>query len=81
MSGSRARGWCSSARGSGSARVERSLRRISIALTAAVGDEATAAALLGAAWSALHGGPPVAVVARLLPAVTESGPPSGIWTA
>ena len=70
-----------SARLGPSARVERSLRRISIALTSAVGDERIAAALLGAAWSALHGGPPVAVVARLLPAVAESGPPAGIWTA
>ncbi|MDA0167766.1 TetR/AcrR family transcriptional regulator [Solirubrobacter taibaiensis] len=70
-----------SARVGPSPRVERSLRRITIALTAAVGDEATAAALLGAVWSALHGGPPVAVVARLLPAVADSAPPGGIWTA
>ena len=59
----------------------RSLRRIPIALTAAVGDELVASALLGAAWSALHGGPPVARVARLLPAVTDATPPGGIWTA
>jgi hypothetical protein len=37
--------------------------------------------LLGAAWSALHGGPPVTAVARLLPATDDSAPPSGIWTA
>ncbi|MBE2319726.1 helix-turn-helix transcriptional regulator [Solirubrobacter sp. CPCC 204708] len=64
-----------------SGRVERSLRRISIALTAALGDEPTAAALLGATWSALHGGPPITRVARLLPTVEDAGPPSGIWTA
>jgi AcrR family transcriptional regulator len=60
---------------------ERALRRVTVALTAAVGDERIAAALLGAAWAALHGGPPVAAVARLLPSVAETGPPSGIWTA
>jgi AcrR family transcriptional regulator len=70
-----------SARIAPSPRVDRALRRVTIALTSAVGDEVIAAALLGAAWSALHGGPPVAVVARLLPAVAETGPPTGIWTA
>src|SRR5690348_13618078 len=57
---------------------ERALRRVTIALTAAVGDERIAAALLGAAWAALHGGPPVTSVARLLPATDDSAPPSGI---
>jgi AcrR family transcriptional regulator len=70
-----------SARVGASPRVERSLRRVTIALTAAVGDERIAAALMGAAWSTLHGGPPVTSVARLLPAAAETGPPSGIWTA
>lgn len=60
---------------------ERALRRVTIALTAAVGDERIASALLGAAWSALHGGPPVTAIARLLPATGDSSPPSGIWTA
>jgi AcrR family transcriptional regulator len=59
---------------------DRALRRITIALTAAVGDERIASALLGAAWSALHGGPPVTAVARLLPP-PDAAPPSGIWTA
>ena len=64
-----------------SERVERSLRRIPTALESALDDEELAAALLGAAWSALHGGPSVTRVARLLPTRTDSGPPSGIWTA
>ncbi len=63
------------------ARVQRSLRRIPVALESAVGDEELAAALLGCAYSALDGGPPVARLARLLPAPEESGPPAGIWTA
>ena len=53
-------------------RVEESLRRVSSAL----GDE-----LLGAAYAALHGGPPVSEFARRLPVPEESGPPGGIWTA
>jgi AcrR family transcriptional regulator len=65
----------------GSARVERALQRVVIALETAVGDEEIAAALLGAAWSALQGGPSVTRVARRLPAREESGPPRGIWTA
>ena len=65
----------------GSERVERSLRRISVALESAVGDEELASVLLGAAWSSLHGGPSVTRVARLLPSRAESGPPRGIWTA
>lgn len=65
----------------GSARVERALRRIPVALESALDDEELAAALLGAAWSALHGGPSVTRVARLLPTRADSGPPSGIWTA
>ncbi|MDA0183893.1 TetR/AcrR family transcriptional regulator [Solirubrobacter phytolaccae] len=65
----------------GSPRVERSLRRIPVALESAVGDEEIAAVLLGAAWSALHDGPSVTRVARLLPARVDSGPPRGIWTA
>lgn len=62
-------------------RVERSLRRIPLALESAAGDEEVAAVLLGAAYVALQGGPSVERVARLLPAPVESGPPSGIWTA
>ena len=58
-------------------RVERSLRRVFDALG---GDEA-AAALLGGAVAALHGGPSVERVARLLPAPVDEGPPEGIWTA
>jgi AcrR family transcriptional regulator len=43
--------------------------------------EAHAAALLGAAYVALHGGPPVSDVARSLVALEDEGPPAGIWTA
>src|SRR3954469_19376292 len=43
--------------------------------------EAHAAALLGAAYLALHGGPPVSEVARALVALEDDGPPAGIWTA
>jgi AcrR family transcriptional regulator len=70
-----------SARVGASERVERSLRRIAVALESAVGDEEVAAVLLGAAYAALHGGPSVTRVARLLPARAQSGPPAGIWTA
>ena len=59
------------------ARVERSLRRVFDAL----GGDAAAAALLGGAVAALHGGPSVVEVARLLPAPVDEGPPEGIWTA
>ncbi len=59
------------------ARVERSLRRIDEAL----GGDEVAAALLGGAVSALHGGPSAERVARLLPAPEDEGPPAGIWTA
>ncbi|RKQ90737.1 TetR family transcriptional regulator [Solirubrobacter pauli] len=69
------------ARVGASERVERSLRRISLALTSAVGDEEVAAVLLGGAYAALHGGPSVARLARLLPSRAQSGPPAGIWTA
>ncbi len=70
-----------SARVGASERVERSLRRIAVALESAVGDEEVAAVLLGGAYAALHGGPSVTRLARLLPTRTESGPPAGIWTA
>ena len=43
--------------------------------------EAHASALLGAAFVALHGGPPVAEVARALAPLEDAGPPAGIWTA
>ncbi len=43
--------------------------------------EAHAAALLGAAYVSLHGGPPVSEVARALVALDDEGPPAGIWTA
>src|SRR3954451_11128003 len=43
--------------------------------------EAHAAALLGAAYVALHGGPPVADGARALVALEDEAPPAGIWTA
>jgi AcrR family transcriptional regulator len=69
------------ARLDGSERVLRSLRRIRAALTAALGDEVLAAALVGAAMAALDGGPSVERVARLLPAPAHAGPPSGVWTA
>ncbi|HEX6022214.1 MAG TPA: TetR family transcriptional regulator [Solirubrobacter sp.] len=65
-------------------RVERSLRRITLALTAAVGGEdadVVAAALLGGARAALDGGPSVERLARLLPTGTVARPPDGIWTA
>jgi AcrR family transcriptional regulator len=42
---------------------------------------AHAAALLGAAYMALHGGPPVTDVARALQPVEDDTPPPGIWTA
>ena len=54
------------------ARVDASLRRVS----AAIGDP-----LLGAAYAALLGGPPVVQAARAWPAAAEDGPPTGIWTA
>jgi AcrR family transcriptional regulator len=54
-----------------------SLQRV----VAALGGGVQASVLLGAAYCALHGGPPVADVARVLPAGAESGPPAGIWTA
>ena len=63
------------------ARVERSLRRIPAALTAALGDDVLAAALLGASMAALDGGPSVERLARLLPVPDQAGPPSGVWTA
>jgi AcrR family transcriptional regulator len=43
--------------------------------------EPHAAALVGAAYVALHGGPPVSEVARSLVAIEDDGPPAGIWTA
>jgi AcrR family transcriptional regulator len=43
--------------------------------------DAHAAALLGAAYLSLHGGPPVADVARALHPVDDDAPPAGIWTA
>jgi AcrR family transcriptional regulator len=43
--------------------------------------EPQAAALLGAAYVALHGGPPVSEVARSLVPPEDAGPPAGIWTA
>src|SRR4051794_30276865 len=54
--------------GGGAARTRR-------ALTA---PEAHAAALLGAAYAAPHGGPPVSEVARALVPVEDDGPPAGI---
>jgi AcrR family transcriptional regulator len=54
--------------------VDRLMRAISL-------PEPHAAALLGAAFVALHGGPPVADVARALHPVEDDGPPAGIWTA
>ena len=65
-------------------RVERSLARIEEAVGAAVGGDRgalLAAALLGGAVSALHGGPPVTRLARVLPAPEDERPPDGIWTA
>ena len=56
----------------GSARAEAALARLFAAVDPA---------LLGAAYAALHGGPPVVEAARAWPAAEESGPPSGIWTA
>jgi hypothetical protein len=47
----------------------------------ALGGDAGAAALLGGAVAALHGGPAVVEVARLLPAPADDGPPEGVWTA
>jgi AcrR family transcriptional regulator len=58
----------------GAGAADRLLRAISI-------PRPHAAALLGAAYVALHGGPPVAEVARALQAVEDDGPPAGIWTA
>ena len=64
-------------------RVERSLDRIPEALAAALGGELAvlAAALLGGAHAALHDGPSVAQLARVLPAPEDERPPEGIWTA
>jgi AcrR family transcriptional regulator len=62
----------------GDARVSRSLARIAPALAV---PEVHTAALLGAAYAALHGGPSVEALARLLPPVGDDGPPAGIWTA
>ena len=62
-------------------RVERSLDRISEALAAALGNELLAGALLGGAVAALHDGPSVAQLARVLPAPEDERPPDGIWTA
>jgi AcrR family transcriptional regulator len=62
-------------------RVERSLDRISEALAAALGDELLAGALLGGAHAALHDGPSVQQLARVLPAPEDERPPDGIWTA
>ena len=67
------------ARAGATPRVERSLDRIGAALTEAL-REVRGAALLGAAYAALLGGPPVSEVARALPPDDE-GPPTGIWTA
>jgi len=61
-------------------RVERSLARMSEALAASL-PAVLAAALLGGAYAALHGGPPVEELARVLPPPVEEGPPAGIWTA
>jgi hypothetical protein len=63
-----------------SERVSRSLARVSEALRGAV-SPVLAGALLGGAYSALHGGPSVEALARLLPPAEEDGPPAGIWTA
>ena len=65
-------------------RVERSLQRIPDALAAALDGERAellAAALLGGAHAALHGGADVASLARVLPAPEDERPPEGIWTA
>jgi AcrR family transcriptional regulator len=62
----------------GDARVARSLARIPPSLGV---PEVHAAALLGGAYSALHGGPSVEALARVLPPVEDEGPPAGIWTA
>jgi AcrR family transcriptional regulator len=65
-------------------RVERALRRISLAVSRAIGGEdadSLAAALLGGAHAALDGGPPVERLARLLPRGELARPPRGIWTA
>ena len=62
-------------------RVERSLDRIAEALTAALGDELLAGALLGGAHAAPHDGPSVRQLARVLPAPEDERPPDGIWTA
>ena len=65
-------------------RVERSLRRVSLALTGAVGGEDAdliAAALLGGARAVLDGAPSVERLARLLPSGEFARPPDGIWTA
>jgi AcrR family transcriptional regulator len=43
--------------------------------------EPHAAALLGAAYVSLRGGPPVAEVARALVPLEADRPPAGIWTA
>jgi AcrR family transcriptional regulator len=68
------------ARVGASARVSRSLDRVLDALGALL-PAVLASALLGGAYSALHGGPPVEALARVLPPVEDEGPPAGIWTA
>ena len=69
-----------SARVGASERVARSLDRMLDALTAAV-PAVQAGALLGGTYAALHGGPSVEALARVLPPPEDEGPPSGIWTA
>jgi AcrR family transcriptional regulator len=58
----------------------RGFDRIFRALAASL-PPAHAAALLGGAYVALHGGPPVEDVARALAPLEAEGPPAGIWTA
>jgi AcrR family transcriptional regulator len=61
-------------------RVSRSLDRVLDALGAVL-PPVFAGAVLGGAYSALHGGPSVEELARLLPPADDEGPPAGIWTA
>jgi AcrR family transcriptional regulator len=68
------------ARVDASGRVARSLDRVPDALAALL-SPVLAGALLGGAYSALHGGPSVEALARLLPPAEDQGPPAGIWTA